>query len=182
MKQMVLTLAFLAVFAGEAQGVWARRIPGTTFTWSFVEGFQYPKYANGQYVTELTVRLCIAHAFEEWLGAVNSEGTRLTCSEETDGSGDMKITFVPLGGETGGGQCDDWHEVELDYEYIFANSDDFETLVLHEMGHAFLGSGHAGEHGVMSQYVVDNKLVHLNLDSWEFNQALVSLFNIPSDP
>ncbi len=76
MKQMVLTLAFLAVFAGEAQGVWARRIPGTTFTWSFIEGDYYPALAGGGQVTKSTARSYIGSAllppiqmqYNTWIG------------------------------------------------------------------------------------------------------------------
>lgn len=160
MKLFIPLLAislFLVRSGAESQdcnSYYSRQIANSYVTWNFDDNTHGARYTgDNDYIDPDDVRVMIQNAIAKWCAAANQEGTRITFAE-VEGDAWMNIRFVSLAqGECG--QCEVPQYPELNYNFRFAGYSELETTILHEIGHAFLGSGHHGD-GVMSDYVGSN--------------------------
>lgn len=128
-------------------GVFSRQLRGFYHTWSFkgnIEGVRFDKDPTP--VTVELVRSYIVDAINQWSRAANQEGEVIRFEEASDyESAGLKVLFTPLAGDLGSSAAG--------YIWIadsgHSQPQRLHTTILHEMGHAFIGGGHAGD-GVMS--------------------------------
>ena len=131
-------------------GVFSRQLRGFYHTWSFkgnIEGVRFDKDPTP--VTVELVRSYIIDAINQWSRAANQEGEVIRFEEASDyESAGLKILFTHYTGDLGSSAAG--------YIWIADSGHSkparLQTTILHEMGHAFIGGGHAGD-GVMSELI-----------------------------
>jgi len=159
MKRIISYFVVLLVFTAKLSAQcpaypsnWDRHLPGTSYTWAFSIGtlnggpYGVVKYTNGNPVTSADVEAAIADAVSAWTSAANFAGTRITITPGIFGAANnINVQFGSVAGDfcaTTGGLT-----ITLDNEVLYKPNNgstgvNLATVVLHEMGHVFLGSGH----------------------------------------
>lgn len=158
MKNLIFTIAVLTLLPVDVcgrqnvsvPGVFSRQLRGVYHTWSFkgnIEGVRFDKDPTP--VTVELVRSYIIDAISQWTRAVNQEGEVIRFEEASDyESAGLKVLFATQAGDLGSSAAG--------YIWIadsgHARPPRLQTTILHEMGHGFIGGGHAGD-GVMSMLI-----------------------------
>lgn len=137
------------------------------------------------------VRNAILWAINVWKTTLNSNGIVIEdMSETTSGNDNFHFTFTPLGYNAEAGFTPDATEIQLasdvtwtdNYSYAIQNKAiDIKTVILHELGHLFLGAGHSTDDG--SSLMWDNYRPFRSITACD-KQAILSiytLFNITVD-
>lgn len=153
---LTMLLLFCSVLRAQedCNDYYSRRIDTSYVTWSYDGTTDNARYASYDLIDPDDVRQYIENAISKWTNAANQEGTRITFEEVTSGAW-MVIEFDYWNPAAECGDGSNPERIKLNSNHTFANPGALETTILHEMGHAFLGSGHHGD-GVMSQYVGGN--------------------------
>ncbi|MFZ2324577.1 MAG: matrixin family metalloprotease [Ignavibacteriaceae bacterium] len=167
-KIFVITFMFLFLFDSNifAQSncytppnAWYRRVTQPVFKWHWdgqLNGAVFDGYDHVLSTSEkqTIVRNAIIWAVNYWKVVVNSHGTVIEdMSEDKTGNGNFHFTFTSLTDQLGNTVLS-WNEIQLakninitwtdNYTYASANrAYDIKTVILHEIGHVFLGAGHS---------------------------------------
>ncbi|HQF43850.1 MAG TPA: T9SS type A sorting domain-containing protein [Ignavibacteriaceae bacterium] len=173
---------------------WHRAINQPVYRWYWdgeLNGAVFEGYDHNLTLSEKQniVRNAIIWAVNSWKNAVNAYGTVIeNMSETTNNNANFHFTFTPLSNQAG--FTPNSTEVQLAsnviwtdvYSYATAgNAVDIRTVILHEMGHIFLGGGHSTDDGTSLMW--DNYRPFRYITDCD-RQALLNLyplFNITID-
>lgn len=131
-------------------GTWNRSLANSSYTWAFDRStIGDAKYTDGTLLSIATVESAIAGAVSAWTNAANFAGQRITITQidppTNYGGAAIKVWFNSVPGTA----CAETNSnlITLDIGRIWklpggSTGANLTTIVLHEMGHIFLGGGH----------------------------------------
>lgn len=146
----ILVLVGLESGVGQCHPItqmYSRQIQATHWTYGYNGQTSNARYKDGTPVLPEHVDFGIHMAVTAWTNAANSEGTAITLTETDYNSAQLRIYFEDLGFPCGEGTSTD---IKINSTYRFDGVSSLWSAIIHEMGHAFLGSGHHGNGGIMS--------------------------------
>ena len=140
--------------------IWYRVINQPVYRWYWDGQLNGAAFDGYDYILstaekQTIVRTAIVWAVNVWKNAVNTNGIVIEdMSETTSGNANFHFTFIGLTDQAG--YTPNASEVQLAsnviwtdvYSYAYAgNAVDIRTVILHEIGHLFLGAGHGPDDG-----------------------------------
>ncbi len=180
-----LLLNFQTVFsqcgAGDTSPMWVKALTGTNYTvaWDGIStGLHFTRDIYGTPLptseVESIIRASIDNAIEVWTAAANNQGHILSMTQVTDPSfANIKVQFTNSGSpEDYGDALGSLINIASQHTWtddpnLITNYPDLYTIMVHEMGHIFLGAGHAANTSKSVMYYsnlqVKRKLTYCDL-------------------
>lgn len=159
MKSILLWAVLVAMEWEAAYGqcypitqMYNRNIQATQHTYGYDGQTGNARYKDGSYVLPEHVEDGIQMAVTAWMSAANGPnlGRAITRTETDYQSAQLKIRFENLDIHNDGCGTGTNTDIKLNQNWRFDGVSALWSTIVHEMGHAFLGSGHHGNSGIMS--------------------------------
>lgn len=99
---LALTVLYVVVKAqaqtcGDINSRYHRNIPADTWSWGFDNNTLGARYQDGTLVSPAQIRDFIRNAVGQWTAAANAAGTRITMTETSYESAQLKVQFALMG-------------------------------------------------------------------------------------